>query len=122
MPVIEEVIREFGHFIQVDDLTFNDEGVIDLEIDSLGKLCIEEEKGAILVYLLKDYPIISGALCQKALSLCHPSENELQLPLYTGLIQNNQLLFALRIQEKELNFQKLNEAFQILENLHHRLN
>ena len=120
MSRIDEVIGEFGHFIELSDLSFNEEGVIDLEIETIGELCLEREADGILVYLLREYPQANAALCRRALALCQPSENT-EINLYTGLIGDTRLLFALRIEEELLDFQRLNEAFKLLEELHNRL-
>jgi type III secretion system chaperone SycN len=120
MARIDEVISEFGRSIEVPDLAFNDEGVVDLEIDLIGELCLEREGDDLLVYLIRDYPQITSSLCRRAMGFCRVEENH-PYRLYAGLIEDTRLLFAIRIKESDLDFQLLNEAFKLLEGLHDRL-
>ncbi len=120
MARIDEVITEFGRSIEVPDLVFNEEGVVDLEIDRVGELCLEREGEDLLVYLVRDYPQITGNLCQRALGFCR-IEEEHPFPVHTGLIEDTRLLFALRMKSHELDFPRLNEALQLLEGLHERM-
>lgn len=119
MARTDDVIREFGRSINVPDLSFNEHGVVDLEIERVGRLFLEKEKEGVLLYLMKEYPRIDGLLCRHALDLCRP-EAHFDFPIYTGLIGEDQLIFATRLLEDDLDWPTLGSALDLLESLHNR--
>lgn len=118
--LIDDVIRDFGKTIGLPDLTFNKEAVVHLLIDRVGELSLEREPNSLLAYLLRDYDNLDGVLCRKALSYCRFQE-QLGFPVQCGLIGDNRLLFAIRIDEHELDLPRLTQALNLLESLHNRL-
>ena len=116
---IEETVSAFGRSMGLDGLTFNDRGVICLEIEDTGLLYIErpERDGDIVVYLARKMPPGPAGWAKKALSLPH-HKNMMPRKVCCGLKGSDVLVFLTRIRPREFVQSELEQAVALLTRLH----
>ncbi|HQU08828.1 MAG TPA: hypothetical protein PLV25_02570 [Opitutales bacterium] len=117
MAQIENMLQIFAKNLGFDSLEFNDKGVIELDIDSIGQLYLEKTTEGILAYLAREIPYAQSSHFIRALELVHPREH---LPINVSAVLHgpNQLLFVTHIKENQCDIPTLEQAIATLRKLH----
>lgn len=118
--MIKSTIDSFGKKMGFDDLGFNENNVIHLELESVGDLYLEDNAPFLLMYLIKKIENPSLKVYQKALTLCHYKQKNLY-PIYTGLYEENQLVFLVRIPYEQISESELEKNILFLNNLQEQI-
>lgn len=118
--MINKTISEFGKKMEFNDLSFNEDHIIHLELDTIGDLFIEDTPPYLLVYLIKKLENPSLKIYQKALTLCHYRQKN-PYPTYTGLYEDDSLSFLIRIPYEEISESNLEKAILFLNKLHEQI-
>lgn len=118
--MINKTISEFGKKMKFDNLVFNDDHVIHLELETIGDLFIEDTPPHLLMYLTKELENPSLKIYQKSLMLCHYKQKN-PYPTYTGLYEENKLSFLIRIPNEEISQSNLEKAVLFLNKLHEQI-
>lgn len=71
MNLFAQLIADFGRRIGVAGLAPNDTGVVDLEIERLGRLQLEERDGRVFVTLARARPGHDDGVYRRLLDACH---------------------------------------------------
>lgn len=106
--------------MEFDDLSFNEDHIIHLELETIGDLFIEDTPPYLLIYLTKELENPSLKIYQKALTLCHYRQKN-PYPTYTGLYEDNKLSFLIRIPNSEISESNLEKAVLFLNKLHEQI-
>ncbi|CAM2065495.1 CesT family type III secretion system chaperone [Sulfidibacter corallicola] len=117
MTWVEDTLRTFGESIQLGELTFNDQGVVCLEIEKMGTLYLEQAPGTVLVYLSREMPPYESGYPAKALAACHFRE-ALPIAVTAAMRGDNHLVFVAQIPEVEFSPPTLDRTLEILAQLH----
>lgn len=115
--MINKTINDFGKKMELDELSFNENNLIHLELDTVGDLFIEDAQPFLLMYLIKPLERPSLKTYQKALTLCHYKQKN-PYPTHTGLLEDNKLAFLIRMPYEEISESNLEKAILFLNNLH----
>lgn len=114
---VAQTIEEFGRMLGFDDLTFDEQGVLQLDIEDSGVLTLELREHSVLVYLVRPLIRPERATLRYALQLCHHSESDWPW-LQAALLSNSRLALAMQIPENEFHIAALEEVITTLTNLH----
>jgi type III secretion system chaperone SycN len=117
MSWVDDALREFGQSMGLPNLAFSERGVVRLSIGRMGRLGLERQSSEVLIFLLRTIPVGNGKLLRKALTLCHYSEGH-PFVVQTGLKGDDQLIFLLRIPEREFTVQAIEQSIELLDRLH----
>ena len=117
MAVFDDVLREFGALLGLEDFKTGANGVAALEIEGLGVFCLEAKGAEVTAYLVRTLPTHALGAPAKALALCdwrrgHP------FPVSAGLKGEGTLAFLMRIPERSFSLQVVEEALNYLAGLH----
>lgn len=118
--MINKTISEFGKKMEFDDLSFNEDHIIHLQLETIGDLFLEDTPPYLLVYLTKQIDNLTSKEYQKALTLCHYKQKN-PFPTYTGLYEDNSLSFLVRIPYEEISESNLEKAISFLNKLHEQI-
>lgn len=118
--MIKETIDSFGKKMGFDDLGFNENNIIHLELESVGELYLEDSTPFLLMYLIKKIDNPGIKVYQKALTLCHYKQKNLY-PTYTGLYEENQLAFLVKIPYEQISESELEKNILFLNNLQEQI-
>ena len=118
--MINTTISEFGKILKFDNLSFNEDHIIHLELKSIGDLFIEDSPPYLLMYLSTQCENLSSKTYQKALTLCHYKQKN-PYPTYTGLYEDNKLSFLIRIPYEEISESNLEKAVLFLIKLQNQI-
>lgn len=118
--MINSTIDSFGKKMGFDDLGFNENNIIHLELESVGDLYLEDNAPFLLMYLIKKIENPSLKVYQKALTLCHYKQKN-PYPIYTGLYEENQLVFLVRIPYEQISESELEKNILFLNNLQEQI-
>ncbi len=114
MDWIDDTIEEFGRTLGMDDLAFDERGLIQLDFETTGTFGLERETEAVLVYLRRDLPHPTADNFRRALSSCHHSQNP-PFEVQPALLANGHMLFAVRIPAKDFQLPMLQRALAYLD-------
>jgi type III secretion system chaperone SycN len=98
-------------------LRFGERGVVRLRLESLGQLGIERLPDEVLIYLLRNVPVGEAKHLRKALAICHYREGH-PFVVQTGMRGDDQLVFLVRIPEREFTVQAIEQTVELLDRLH----
>jgi len=118
--MIHQTINNFGKKMGFDDLAFNDDNVIHLELETIGDLYLEESPPYLLIYLIKKIENPSLKAYQEALTLCHYKQKN-PYPTYTGLYENDNLVFLIRIPYAQISESNIEQNIAFLNKLHEQV-
>lgn len=118
--MINTTISSFGKKLGFDDLSFNEDKVIHLEIETLGDLFIEDATPYLLVYLIKEIQDPSLKVYQKALTLCHYKQKN-PYATHVALQDDNQIVFLVQMPHEEISESNLEKSILFLYKLHEQL-
>jgi len=113
---VEQTLAEFGRSMGLENLEFTPQGTANLKFERLGQLYFERSEGHVLMYLAREITHIDMKVLRKALALCHHRE-QTPFPLQAGLNQNH-LVFLVRIREQEFIPTTVERAIQYLDRIH----
>lgn len=122
MNWVEDVVRDFGRNMGFDELVFSDNGVLSLAFEKRGVFYIEylEAEEVILIYLVRQVPTYAdGDTLRTALRLTHYREGH-PLTVQVGLKGKDTLVFLSRLVAREFSLPLLENAFELLNELHER--
>lgn len=118
--MIPQIIDNFGKKMGFDDLTFNENNTIHLELETIGDLYIEDNPPFLLMYLIKKIENPSLKVYQKALTLCHYKQKN-PYATFTGLYLEDQLAFLIKIPYESVSESELEKNILFLNNLHEQI-
>jgi type III secretion system chaperone SycN len=118
--MIKKTIDDFGKKIGFEGLSFNENDVIHLELESIGDLYIENTSPRLLIYLIKKIENPSLKVYQEALTLCHYKQKN-PYPTATGLYEEDKLAFLIRMPYEEVSESNLEKSIAFLNNLHEKI-
>lgn len=118
--MINKTIHNFGTKMGFEDLAFNENNVIHLELESIGDLYLEDAAPYLLIYLIKKIENPSLKLYQRALTLCHYKQKN-PYPTSTGLYEEDKLAFLIRIPYDEISESNLEKGILFLNKLHEQI-
>lgn len=119
MPLLDSTLSEYGKSLGFSELSFSQEGVIQLEIDGVGALFFERnnEREELLIYLAQEYHNPSVEQMRRVLEVSHPREDYPQ-PIQPGLFQEKTFLFCTRLQANEVTLPSINDSVELLKKVH----
>ena len=120
MNWVEDTIRDFGRGMGVENLSFNNEGFLCLDIETLGSLFIERIEEAVIVYLAREIPQHVTGILGKALALCHYREG-LPFAVNAAFREENLLIFSVRLSENEVSLPVLERAVDLIMEQHRKV-
>lgn len=118
--MIHKTISDFGKKMGFDDLAFNDNNVIHLELETIGDLYLEESPPYLLMYLTKKIENPSLKAYQEALTLCHYKQKN-PYPTYAGLYEEDNLVFLIRIPHEQISESTIEKGISFLNKLHEQI-
>lgn len=118
--MIQKTINDFGKKIGFDDLGFNENNVIHLELETIGDLYLEDNPPFLLMYLIKKIDNLDLKVYQKALTLCHYKQKN-PYSTFTGLYEDDKLVFLIKIPYPQLSESNLEKAISFLNKLHEQI-
>jgi type III secretion system chaperone SycN len=86
-------------------------------MEKMGTLGIEHHGKEVVVYLLRQMPPGDLRFLRRALALCHYKEGH-PFPLQAGMKGEDQLVFLVRIPEREFSVQTIEQSIELLDRLH----
>jgi len=117
MDWIDDTVQEFGHTLGMDELAFDERGLVQLNFETMGALGMEREPDGVLVYLRRELPHPTADNFRRALTACHHAQNP-PFDVQPALQADGKLLFALRIAAEEFQLPTLERALAYLDLLH----
>lgn len=118
--MINKTITDFGKKMGFENLAFNEQHVIHLELETIGDLYLEEASPHLLIYLIKKIENPSLKVYQKALTLCHYKQKN-PYPTYTGLYEEDKLAFLIKMPYEEISESNLEKSILFLNKLHEQI-
>ena len=114
-----ELLGELGENLGIDGLEWPQSGIIGLEFDTRGTLCLENLGDELLIYLVRAIERRDGGAerLQRALRLCHYSEG-LPFTVRAGLKGEDLLSFAVRLPSRQTTLPELELVLETLTRLH----
>lgn len=119
MTVTANTLRDFGQTLGLTDLSLSHEGVIVLDMQDRGTLYMEQGKGEMLVYMVREIPPFEEHIFTNALRLCHPDRGH-TLTVQAGLRGDDQLVFLVRMPDERFILPEIDRALNLLCDLHDR--
>lgn len=121
MSVASGVLTEFGRSLGLTDFRWPDAGMAVFEFDARGTLYLEERDETLLAYLIRplDRRQSSLSVFKNALRLCH-YRHQWPYVAQTGLRDESQLVFLVRLPVREVTLPALEQALELLTLLHER--
>lgn len=117
MSWVDDVLGEFGQSMGLPHLKFGERGAARLSFERLGQLGFEKTAGEVVVFMLRTVPVGNPKAWRKALALCHYTEGH-PFPVQAGLKGDTQLVFMVRIPEREFTVQAIEQSIMLLDRLH----
>lgn len=117
MSWVEDTLRTFGESIQINDLDFNHNGVVCLNIEKTGTLYLEKGDDTVRIYLSREKQPYETDYAARALSAVHYREN-LPFPITAAMRDDNTLIFIAVIPESDFSPPNLDRILEILTQLH----
>jgi type III secretion system chaperone SycN len=118
--MINQTINNFGKKMGFENLAFNENNIIHLELESIGDLYLEDVARYLLIYLIKKIENPGLKVYQKALTLCHYKQKN-PYPTYTGLYEDDKLAFLIRMPHEEISESNLEKSIFFLNKLHEQI-
>lgn len=120
MNWIDGEVEAYGRSMGLEGLRFNRNGVVCLDLESLGTLFLERGDKEILVYLARKMRNAGKAGLKKAMALCH-FHHASPFPTHVGFLEGERLVFLARIPEREITLPVLEKVLDHLAGLHERV-
>lgn len=118
--MINKTISDFGKKMELEDLSFNENKIIHLELETVGDLFMEDTPPYLLMYLIREIENPSLKTFENALMLCHYKQKN-PYATYAGLYEDNKLSFLVRIPYEEISESNLEKAVLFLNKLHEQI-
>lgn len=118
--MIQETLKHFGQSIGIKNLEFNQEHVIQLEMEDTGSLYFEEDVDDLLIYFIRPLPEQNAQIYKKALSICHLRE-KYDIPsikLNAGIFGDDKLVFLIRLAHTDIALPTIDKCIKLLLKLH----
>jgi type III secretion system chaperone SycN len=121
--LIEQSIEEFGASIGLPGLALDGEGRLAMAFGDFGTLFLEKAEGesygesVFLLYLARDHGVDAAELALRALEACHPRRG-LRPPVNPAIGPKGELVFAIRLDEREVDLPTIESSLQLLKGLH----
>jgi len=118
--MIQETLKSFGQSIGIKNLEFNQEHVIQLEMENTGSLYFEEDADDLLIYFIRPLPEQSSQIYKKALSICHLRE-KYDIPnikLNAGIFGDDKLVLLIRLAHADITLPTIDRCIKLLLKLH----
>lgn len=118
--MIQETLKNFGQSIGIKNLAFNEENVIQLEMENTGSLYFEADGNDLLIYFIRPLPEASTQVYKKALSLCHLREkyDVANIKLNAGIWGDDKLVFLIRLGHSDIALPTIDKCLKLLLKLH----
>ena len=120
MSNIDLAISEFGQSMDMAGLKLDGDNLLSLQFASSGTLTLERFDDSLFVFLARPFDRFRGGFLEQALELCHPRHGHAFQPR-AGLTTDEQLLFALRLDSRDVHLASLSQAVRFLLTLFDRL-
>ena len=120
MTWVDDTIRDFGLGMGMEDLSFNEEGLLCLAFETMGTLFLEYNREDITIYLVREYPPHETAIAGRALSLCHYRQG-LPFVMNAALRGDNLLVFSALVPENDFSLPVLERAVDLLAEQHRKV-
>jgi type III secretion system chaperone SycN len=116
MSWIESTLKEFGNDININNLEFNQDGVICLEFGDETSFYIEKGDDFFILYLAVKIPINKSISLSKALSMTHYKYNR-KWQINAGLRDDDTIVFIVRIAPDEFTLPNIESILEMLNNI-----
>ena len=117
MTIADTAIEEFGNSLGISGLAFNEAGVVRLAFETSGTLSIERTDDAVLIFLARRLDRNRDGVLERALDLCHFRHAEKLRPR-VGLGRDDELVFWVRLHERDVDLASMEEALTLLSQMH----
>ena len=117
MDWVDSTVQEFGEAVGLPGLAFNENGVVSLDMDSLGVLQIERSGSRVTLCLARPLPQHDDQVCRAALAQCHYRDMG-AYPVSAGLRNNDTLVFLVHVPERAFSIPELEHCFDALVRAH----
>ncbi len=118
--LIDDVIKEFGKYIGIEELKMGENGILCLEFENSGNFYVELCDDRVLLYLSKELRRDDKDVYIKALRSCHYKES-LDYRINVGLKGEDNLIFLIKARGEELDLPFFQKALDTLFQLHNNL-
>lgn len=112
-----QAVAEFGRSLGIEAMRPGEDGTVQCLFAKGDRLCLEEQGDELLIYLLREIPAHVPEVKLRALALCRP-DRQWPWPVQAGLRGADQLLFLLRLPQREVSLSSLEKALDLLVRLH----
>lgn len=116
MSWIESTLKEFGNDININNLEFNQDGVICLEFSNEKSFYIEKGDDFFILYLAVKIPINKSISLSEALSMTHYKYNR-KWQINAGLRDDDTIVFIVRIAPDEFTLPNIESILEMLNNI-----
>ena len=114
MSQFAEVIEAFGQRLGVQSLSLNEQGVVQLKLESGLTYALEETEEVLLVQLLFHVPSFEAGKIKKRLLLLADYRKYKKHPFYVLRYSSESLILQMRLQAEELSVQSLEQSMEYL--------
>lgn len=116
MDLFLRCIDDFGRSLGIDGLRPGDNGVVDLEIENVGRLQLEAKGELACLTLARPWPLHAAHAAAAALSLCHWDRDN-PWPTHAGALGDEWLTMSVFLPMTELDVPALERALPYLSRL-----
>lgn len=115
MTPLQQILQSWIEHIGIEDFYLNNQRIISIELENKNQIFfdIETNDETLLLYLIKNCPIINDTLCKNALKLCE-NHNKLATPIHCGIIDISSIFFGLKLNVNDLNIPFINDIINYL--------
>lgn len=117
---MNKVLQELAHTMNIDSLSFDSKGLIQISIEMMGELYLEKHHSTLLVYLVRKMEYPNLEIYKKVLLLCHYREHN-PFDIHTGLYDEDLLAFQIRLPREAITLSNIITAIECLDNQHKQI-
>lgn len=118
--MVEDTLKTFVETTSLGQLIFDADGYAQLQWGTLSTLMLQKIENGLHVCVLRNYELPTEAVLKRALLLCHFREGYPYV-LNASLIGDQQLAFSIKLFEPNVEFEQLQAAIELLDQVHDRL-
>ncbi len=120
MDWVEDTVNSFGRNMGIENLAFNENNLVCLDIEKMGTLYIEVLEEKVLVYLSREIPLHQEIDLKKAMALCHYNEKH-PVVVNPCMKDDRQMIFLASIPAADFALPLLENTVNHLDKLHNSL-
>lgn len=115
--MINATIASYGKKLGFNNLQFNNNHVVKLQIEKLGDLFLEDTPPNLCIYVAREFDKVDFKILTKALFLCHYKQKN-PFTVFIGLQGENKLVFFIRLPHENTTEINIEKTIELLHRLH----